>query len=264
MFTKIDLANWERREHYHYYTNQLPCSYSMTVSLDVTNLKRRVKEYGHRFYPVFVYCVSKAVNAQKEFRMGMDGEGNPGYWDQVHPNFTIFHEDDHTFSDVWTEYQEEFESFYSGMTAVMEECKDKKGVKARAGQPANFYCISCVPWVCHILAAAGKLQHLINLIPGISARNPLHIADICTVHPNQIIKLQIILPGHLTGMMGDQRNSLLRQLPPCSVMGRIADLLPAGGRGVNIKCVRHAGLLRQVCKNGLGHGAAADVAVADE
>lgn len=147
MFTKIDLANWERREHYHYYTNQLPCSYSMTVSLDVTNLKRRVKEYGHRFYPVFVYCVSKAVNAQKEFRMGMDGEGNPGYWDQVHPNFTIFHEDDHTFSDVWTEYQEEFESFYSGMTAVMEECKDKKGVKARAGQPANFYCISCVPWV---------------------------------------------------------------------------------------------------------------------
>ena len=28
----------------------------------------------------------------------------------------------------------------------MQTYKDKKGIKAKAGQPANFYCISGVPW----------------------------------------------------------------------------------------------------------------------
>ena len=33
------------------------------------------------------------------------------------------------------------------MTKVMETYKDVKGIKARDGQPQNFYCISCVPWM---------------------------------------------------------------------------------------------------------------------
>ena len=40
--------------------------------------------------------------------MGRDKDGNPGYYDVLHPNYTIFHEDDHTFSDVWTAYTEDF------------------------------------------------------------------------------------------------------------------------------------------------------------
>ena len=35
-FTPIDLSTWPRREHFHYYRNQLPCGYSVTVQLDVT------------------------------------------------------------------------------------------------------------------------------------------------------------------------------------------------------------------------------------
>ncbi len=147
MFTRINQEQWERKEHYEYYTKVLPCSYSVTVQLDVTMLKKRVEQYGDRFYPVFVYCVSRAINGRKEFRMGTDGDGNPGYWDVVHPNFTIFHKDDHTFSDVWTYYTDSFLEFYDGMTKVMETYKDVKGIKARDGQPPNFYCISCVPWM---------------------------------------------------------------------------------------------------------------------
>lgn len=34
-------------------------------------------------------------------------------YDILHPNYTIFHEDDHTFTDVWTEYTEDFKIFYN-------------------------------------------------------------------------------------------------------------------------------------------------------
>lgn len=78
--------------------------------------------------------------------MFKDAEGNLCVWDQVVPNYTIFHEDDKTFSDCWTEYSDDFEVFYREITKDMEEGQKKKGIKAKAGQPANFYCISCVPW----------------------------------------------------------------------------------------------------------------------
>lgn len=119
----------------------------MTVSLDITKLHQQVKEKGLKFYPAFVYCVSKQIAVTKEFRMGRDKEGNPGYYDILHPNYTIFHEDDHTFSDVWTGYTEDFKTFYKNMRDDMETYKDVKAVKAKPGQPQNFYCISMVPWL---------------------------------------------------------------------------------------------------------------------
>ena len=72
IFTPVDLDSWERRSHYEYYTKLLKCGYSVTVSLDITKLHRQVKEKGLRFYPVFVYCVSRQIAATKEFRMGRD------------------------------------------------------------------------------------------------------------------------------------------------------------------------------------------------
>ena len=50
--------------------------------------------------------------------MGRDKDGNPGYYDVLHPNYTIFHEDDHTFSDVGTAYTEDFSAFYIKICAV--------------------------------------------------------------------------------------------------------------------------------------------------
>ena len=146
-FTPVDMDSWERRSHYEYYTNLLKCGYSVTVSLDITKLHRQVKEKGLRFYPVFVYCVSRQIAATKEFRMGRDKDGNPGYYDVLHPNYTIFHEDDHTFSDLWTEHNESFPVFYQAFLSDVATYGTRHGMKARAGQPANFYCISCVPWL---------------------------------------------------------------------------------------------------------------------
>ena len=122
-FTPIDRTTWERNSHYDYYTNLLKCGYSVTVSLDITKLHQQVKEKGLKFYPAFVYCVSKQIAVTKEFRMGRDKEGNPGYYDILHPNYTIFHEDDHTFSDVWTGYTEDFKTFYKNMRDDMETYK---------------------------------------------------------------------------------------------------------------------------------------------
>ena len=147
MFNYIDMDKWERREHFEYYRTKIVCGYSLTVELDVTKFKKQVDNNVLRFYPAFVYCVSKIVNSMKEFRMAADENGLPGYFDISNPSMTIFRDDDHTFSDMWTEYYPDFKTFYANTVHNMEKYKNNKGIKARNGQPPNFFCVSCVPWL---------------------------------------------------------------------------------------------------------------------
>ena len=41
-WTKIDRANWKREAFFRHYHDNVPCFYSMTVSLDVTRLRAPV------------------------------------------------------------------------------------------------------------------------------------------------------------------------------------------------------------------------------
>ena len=147
MFTPIDLTTWPRREHFHYYRNLLPCGYSVTVRLDVTRFTAMLKKQGLKFYPSFIWCVSHNILSHPAFRMGVDRDGNPGTHDVMHPNYTVFHQEDHTFSDLWTAHDEDFSRFYQHFLADVAEYGNNRGIKAKDGQPGNFYCISCVPWL---------------------------------------------------------------------------------------------------------------------
>lgn len=143
----IDQSTWPRREHFAYYRTKLKCGYSLTGRVDVTELVERAEELGLRKYGCFLYVISRTVNEMDAMKMMVTPEGEPGIWDEVHPNFTVFHRDDETFSDLWTPYHREFAVFYREFQNTLEQFGDCHGVKGRPGQPANFFCTSCVPWM---------------------------------------------------------------------------------------------------------------------
>ena len=146
-YRPIDLETWPRRQHYPYYKEGLKCGYSITVRADVTALAAYARRSGRRFYGCFLYAAAKAVNGLEAMKMMITPEGGPGVWETVHPNFTVFHEDDGTFTDLWTEYRPDFEDFYREWERVRQTYGSVHGVKGRPGQPANFFCVSCVPWL---------------------------------------------------------------------------------------------------------------------
>lgn len=146
-YQKLDMETWPRREHYRYYRERLKCGYSLTTRLDVTETLRFAREHGRRFYGCFLYAAAKTVNELDEMKLMVTPDGTPGIWDAVHVNFTVFHEDDKTFSDLWTEYRPDFEAFYQEFERILDLYGGNHGVKGRPGQPPNFFCISCVPWM---------------------------------------------------------------------------------------------------------------------
>ena len=54
-FVEIQMEQWVRKSHYEHYKNNVRCSYSVTVDIDVSNLLIHLKERGLKGYPVQIY-----------------------------------------------------------------------------------------------------------------------------------------------------------------------------------------------------------------
>ena len=123
-FHRLDRATWPRSEHFDYYVTTIKSRCDITVHLDVSRLLPVLRARRIRRYPALLHIASRAVNRVRECRMGFDADGAPGYWDFVHPSYTIFHTDDKTFSDIWSEYDEAFPVFYASVIEDMERYRD--------------------------------------------------------------------------------------------------------------------------------------------
>jgi len=145
-FNVIDLENWSRKTHFEFYIGEGKCAFNITVNIDVTALMNFIKMYDHKFYPTFIYIVSKAMNDIVELKTRVNDAGIVGYWDFVSPTYTVFHEDDKTFSSIYTEYGDNFNSFYSQIIEDIQRFKDVKGICAKPA-PKNCFHISCIPWI---------------------------------------------------------------------------------------------------------------------
>ena len=145
-FEIINLEKYERKEHFNHYLNNVLCSYSMTVNLDITELLKVIKEKNYKLYPAIIYIITKLVNEHIEFRMNLDEQGTLGYYTNVEPSYTIFHKDNNTFSNIWTEYNNNFEKFYYNYEQDIREYENKKGFITKHNEDNNLINISSIPW----------------------------------------------------------------------------------------------------------------------
>lgn len=144
-FHIIDRENWNREQYFEYYL-KLKCTFSMTVNVDITRLLKELHQKGIKFYPVFIYLISKVVNNHKEFRTSFNDEGALGYWEEMIPSYTIFHKDDKSFSSIWTDYSSDFHIFYKNYEEDMRLYTNVHGLFTKENIPPNVFPISSIPW----------------------------------------------------------------------------------------------------------------------
>ena len=114
----------------------------MCVKLDITEIKNR----GQKLYPAMLCFITSAVNRHRAFRMSFDGEGRLGVFDSMLPCYTVFHKDTETFSNIWTEYSEDYDVFlknYNEDISLYGGCHD---MDAKPNVPENNFPVSMIPW----------------------------------------------------------------------------------------------------------------------
>lgn len=145
-FCKQSLENWPRAEAFYYYSQMAPTSYSITVKLRVTRLRQLTKQKQIKFFPAYLYAVSRVVSQLQELKMAVKEEAL-GYWDYLHPVYPQFHPEDQTVSLLWTEYTADFPEFYHRYLMDCQNFGGDCGMLTKKGPPPeNAYVISCIPW----------------------------------------------------------------------------------------------------------------------
>ncbi|UJR78530.1 type A chloramphenicol O-acetyltransferase [Sandaracinus amylolyticus] len=159
----VDLATWNRAEHFRHYLDRVPCTYSFTVHLDVTGLRAALASSGRKAYPAQLWMLATAVNRFRELRMAFDADGALGAWDEVHPAYTVFNREAETFSGIWTRYDADFASFEAAATRDIEEHSRATRFFPKDGRPPNAFDVSSIPWLefsAFTLDIPGAVRHL--------------------------------------------------------------------------------------------------------
>ena len=141
-FCRVDRAAWPRNEYFEHYFSDTPCTYSMTVKLDVT----KIEEKGLKYYPALLYALTTVVNRHEEFRTARREDGQLGVYTSMLPCYTVFHRDTETFSTLWTAYTPNFEEFCTAYENDVLRYGNESGLTAKPGIPGNGFDVSMIPW----------------------------------------------------------------------------------------------------------------------
>jgi Chloramphenicol O-acetyltransferase len=64
VFHPIDMNSWPMAQAFYYYTKMAPTTYTVNVTMDVTNLRNTLKKQGYKFFPAYLYLVTRAIGKQ--------------------------------------------------------------------------------------------------------------------------------------------------------------------------------------------------------
>ena len=155
-FTPIDLRSWPRGQMFYYFSKMAPTGYSLTVNVDVTELRSALREAGLKFFPAYLWLITRNLNRHTEFKVAEKG-GVLGFYDSLTPLYASFHDDDKTFSLMWTEYSESFPEFYRAYLEQQEQFGNTHGVLCQPQTPPHLLRGApswCSLWVPLVVVAA--------------------------------------------------------------------------------------------------------------
>lgn len=142
-FNRIDTATWDRKEYFEHYFSDVPCTYNITVNINVSKLLT----LKLKLYPAMLYLITATVNKHQEFRTVFDKNGNLGIFDCMHPCYTIFHPESESFSNIWTEFIEDYNDFYGAYNRDLKLYGNIEKMAAKPTPPENSFPISMIPWL---------------------------------------------------------------------------------------------------------------------
>ncbi|MEU6476743.1 type A chloramphenicol O-acetyltransferase [Streptomyces sp. NPDC047017] len=144
--TPIDLDTWPRRQHFEHYCRVVPCTYSMTVEVDVTAFTEALRRSRRKSYVAQVWALATVVNRHDEFKMCLTATGEPAIWPVVHPSFTVFNPERETFASVWAPYDPDFAAFHDVAAALLAEHSRATEFFPQGAPPAGTFDVSSLPW----------------------------------------------------------------------------------------------------------------------
>lgn len=144
----IDKETYYRKGVFRHFSEDCKCSTSMTARLDVTDLVAYSKKTNTKFYINFLYLLSKALNSRDDYKMAYNWKTQELIcFDVVNPTHYVFHDDTETITLVYSEYHEDYKTFYANAMADVEKAKQTREYGLDMANHPNWFDASYISWL---------------------------------------------------------------------------------------------------------------------
>ncbi|KLV02477.1 hypothetical protein ABT58_02890 [Photobacterium aphoticum] len=147
VFIPIDYDSWPRKDVFELFSTTRKCTFDITANITVTTLKRYSQQHGIPFSALMTYCISQVINSHPNFRTEVNADGVLGYWDILHPLYTIPTQEAERFTHVVTPYTPDPAAFTARMQQDTAQYVTATTLYPQAPLPANIFAITTLPWV---------------------------------------------------------------------------------------------------------------------
>ena len=93
-----------------------------------------------------LYCITKIVNRYEQFRTAFRTDGTLVIYNEMLPYYTVFHQDTKTFSNIWTEFSDDYDTFCKRYNEDVLQFGTREAMMAKPNMPENAFTVSMIPW----------------------------------------------------------------------------------------------------------------------
>jgi chloramphenicol O-acetyltransferase type A len=141
---KIDLATWNRNEHFEFFNSFEEPFFGLTTQLDCENAYHKAKTLGVPFSTYYLHKTLVAVNENKPFRLRIENNEVVEF-SKIHGSPTVLR-DDKTFGFSQINFDPDSVFFAQNAALEVARVKQTTGLFTREFSP-NVIHFSVLPWI---------------------------------------------------------------------------------------------------------------------
>lgn len=145
MKTLINTDQWDRKEHYLFFSRFEEPFFGVTITIDCTIAYKTAKQKGHSFFLHYLYRALKAANQIENFRYRISNK-QVYLYHAVHASTTI-NRPDNTFGFGYVDYNADEQSFHQAALAEAAQVRKKAHQLLPAASDENYIHFSALPWL---------------------------------------------------------------------------------------------------------------------
>ena len=205
---KIDLTNWNRKEHFEFFNKMEEPFFGVTVSIDCTAAYKKAKQIGVSFFTFYLHKTLCAVNQLENFRYRIDN--NEVYiFDHINASSTVLRADA-TFGFSLMEFDANIAVFSQNAATEIQRVKSTSGLFTREFSTDNLIHFSALPWINFTSFSHARSFTFADSCPKISFGKMIEINNTKTMSMSVHVHHGLI-DGYHVGQFIDLFQSLMNQ-----------------------------------------------------
>ena len=142
---EIDIENWERKNHYLFFSNMDYPHYNLCFDVEITDFLSSLKQRNMPFYYAMIYAATRSANAVEAFRYRIR-DNKIVLHDELFPSFTYLKKGEELFKMVTLAMEDDLEKFVNNAQTKSMEQREYFIQSDFVGKD-HYIFITSIPWI---------------------------------------------------------------------------------------------------------------------